>query len=137
MSFFKKSLLTFASLVVLASSGLAGGQVFAVDVLPVCNEPKAAAQSSVCKDASQTSQNRNPFFGKGGIGSTYISILALVISIASVAMIMFGGFKFITSGGDPQATAAAQKTVYYAIGGLVVAAFAQTMVSFVLSKLVF
>jgi hypothetical protein len=33
-------------------------------------------------------------------------------------LLIVGGFKYITSGGDPKAAEGAQKTITYAIGGL-------------------
>jgi len=35
-------------------------------------------------------------------------------------LIILGGFKYMTSGGDPKAVEGAQKTLTYAIGGLIV-----------------
>ncbi len=35
-------------------------------------------------------------------------------------LLLTGGMKYITSGGDPKATEGAQKTITYAIGGLIV-----------------
>ena len=34
-------------------------------------------------------------------------------------LLLSGGFKYITSGGDPKAVESAQKTLTYAIGGLI------------------
>ncbi|MFZ5365835.1 MAG: hypothetical protein ACOZBZ_00900 [Patescibacteria group bacterium] len=44
---------------------------------------------------------------------TYFAVLAVFI------MLVLGGFKYLTSGGDPKATESAQKTITYAILGLV------------------
>jgi hypothetical protein len=35
-------------------------------------------------------------------------------------LLILGGFKYITSGGDPKAVDSAKKTLTYAIGGLIV-----------------
>jgi hypothetical protein len=35
-------------------------------------------------------------------------------------LLLIGGFRYITSGGDPKAVEGAQKTITYAIGGLIV-----------------
>lgn len=40
--------------------------------------------------------------------------------IALFVLLLVGGLKYITSGGDPKATEGAQKTITYAIGGLIV-----------------
>lgn len=50
-------------------------------------------------------------------GSVVTSLLALG-GIVLFLMLLSGGFKYLTSGGDPKATEGAQKTLTYAIGGL-------------------
>lgn len=50
------------------------------------------------------------------------NIFGLAIRLAGILtfiMLILGGFKYLTSGGDPKAAASAQKTITYAIGGLV------------------
>lgn len=54
-------------------------------------------------------------------GSAVTSLLALG-GIVLFLMLLSGGFKYLTSGGDPKATESAQKTLTYAIGGLVMLA---------------
>jgi len=68
------------------------------------------------------------------IVATVINILSVVVGIVAVIMIIIAGFKFLTSGGDAQATASARNTIIYAIVGLVVVAMAQIIVKFVLDK---
>lgn len=46
------------------------------------------------------------------------SIIALA-GITLFVLLVIGGIKYITSGGDPKATEGAQKTITYAIGGLI------------------
>ncbi len=53
--------------------------------------------------------------------SLITSLLALG-GIVLFLMLLNGGFKYLTSGGDPKATEGAQKTLTYAIGGLVLLA---------------
>lgn len=54
-------------------------------------------------------------------GSVVTSLLALG-GIVLFLMLLSGGFKYLTSGGDPKATETAQKTLTYAIGGMVLLA---------------
>lgn len=54
-----------------------------------------------------------------------------VIGVIAIIMVMVGGFKYITSQGNPQETAKAKNTILYAIIGLVLAASSFTIVSFV------
>ena len=48
-----------------------------------------------------------------------VSVVAAFAGIAALFMLIAGGFRFLTSGGDPKATAAARSTITYAIIGLV------------------
>ena len=66
--------------------------------------------------------------------ATIINIFSFVVGIVAVFMIIIGGFKYITSGGDANASKAARSTIIYAIVGLVVVAFAQIIVQFVIRE---
>jgi hypothetical protein len=65
-----------------------------------------------------------------------INIFSLIVGVVSVIMIIIGGLKYITSGGDSGNITGAKNTILYAIIGLVVVALAQVVVKFVLSKVV-
>lgn len=61
-----------------------------------------------------------------------LNILSFVVGAGAVIMIVIGGFRYVTSNGDPQGAAAARNTIIYAIVGLIVALAAQGIVQFVL-----
>jgi|GEM_PF-1153742 len=63
-----------------------------------------------------------------------IFVISWIVGIASIFMIIFGSFRFITSGGDSNATASARNTVIYALIGLAIAAIAQLLIYFVLDQ---
>ncbi|HSX00160.1 MAG TPA: pilin [Patescibacteria group bacterium] len=63
-----------------------------------------------------------------------VNIFSIVVGIVAVIMIVFGGFKYITSGGDSGNITSAKNTIVYAVIGLVVVALAQFIVKFVLNK---
>lgn len=65
-----------------------------------------------------------------------VNIFSIVIGIVATIMIMVGGYRYITSGGDSSKTASAKNTIIYAIIGLVIVALAQFLVHFVLSSLI-
>lgn len=65
-----------------------------------------------------------------------INIFSLVVGVVSVIMIIIGGFKYITSGGDSSNITGAKNTILYAIIGLVIVALAQTIVRFVLGRVI-
>jgi cytochrome bd-type quinol oxidase subunit 2 len=69
-----------------------------------------------------------------GVIATVVNVMSLLVSIVSVIMIIFAGFKFVTSTGDSGKTSGARNTIVYAIVGLVVVALAQAIVRFVLIK---
>ncbi|MCA1807365.1 MAG: pilin [Actinobacteria bacterium] len=68
-----------------------------------------------------------------GIITTTINIFSLVVGVISVIMIIIGGLKYITSGGDSGNVTGAKNTILYAVIGLVVVALAQVIVRFVLN----
>lgn len=66
------------------------------------------------------------------IVKTIINIFSWVIGVVAVIMIIYAGFRYITSGGDQGGVKSAKDTILYAIIGLVVVVLAQTIVRFVL-----
>lgn len=69
------------------------------------------------------------------IVKSIINLLSVIVGIVAVIMIIVGGFRYITSGGNDTSVTSAKNTILYAIIGLVVVALAQVIVRFTLSKL--
>ncbi len=67
------------------------------------------------------------------VAKTAVNILSLVVGIAAVIMIIYGGLRYITSGGDSGSVGNAKNTIIYAIVGLIIVALAQLIVHFVLN----
>ena len=63
-----------------------------------------------------------------------VNIISAVVGVVAVIMIIVGGFKYITSGGDSNNVSGAKNTIIYAIIGLVIVALAQVIVHFVLNN---
>lgn len=64
----------------------------------------------------------------------FIYVLRAALGFGAIAlfvMLLIGGFRFLTSGGDSKLAEGAQKTITYAIGGLVL-----ILVSFILLILI-
>lgn len=59
---------------------------------------------------------------------------SIIVGAASVIMIIYGGFRYVTSGGESGRVGAAKNALLYAIVGLVIVALAQLIVHFVLSQ---
>lgn len=67
------------------------------------------------------------------LASTVVKLFSLIVGIISVIMIIFAGFRYITSGGDSGKVGNAKNTLVYAIIGLVIVALAQLIVHYVLN----
>lgn len=65
---------------------------------------------------------------------TVVNIFSLIVGVVAVIMIIVGGLKYITSGGDSGNVTGAKNTILYAVVGLIVVALAQFIVRFVLAK---
>ena len=65
---------------------------------------------------------------------TVINFFSLIVGVVSVIMIIIGGLKYITSGGDSSNVTGAKNTILYAIIGLIIVALAQFIIRFVLTK---
>ncbi len=59
------------------------------------------------------------FQSVGDIGTVFLSIIFGLGAIFTVVFLILGGIKFITSGGDPNKTAAAKSSITYAVIGMV------------------
>jgi hypothetical protein len=65
---------------------------------------------------------------------TLLNVLSAVIGIIAVIMIIYAGFRYVTSAGSEGGVKAAKNAIVYAIIGLVVVALAQVIVHFVIAN---
>ena len=66
--------------------------------------------------------------------NTVITVFSVVVGAVSVIMLIYGGFRYITSAGNDSNMASARNTIIYALIGLVIVGLAQLIVHFVLAK---
>jgi len=66
---------------------------------------------------------------------TIVNVITVIVGIVAVIMIIYGGFRYITSGGETAGVAAAKNTIIYAIVGLIIVAMAQIIVKFIIGKI--
>lgn len=85
---------------------------------------------STCDSASDTEATDKV----NNLLTTVINIFSLIVGIVAVIMIILGGFKYITSGGDSGNVSGAKNTILFAVVGLIIVALAQFLVRFVLAK---
>ena len=65
------------------------------------------------------------------VAQNIINFLALFAGIVCVFLIIYTGFKLVTSEGDPEKISSARKTLFYALGG-----FGLILASFVLLNII-
>ena len=65
-----------------------------------------------------------------------INAVLYIVGILAVVMVIVGGVKYTTSGGDSNAVTSAKNTILYGIVGLVIAILAYAIVNFVIGKLI-
>jgi hypothetical protein len=69
-----------------------------------------------------------------GFEGVFENIVTIVLGFGGIIlfiMLIMGGFRFITAGGDPKAIESAKKTLTYAIGGIVLIALSFLILEFI------
>jgi uncharacterized membrane protein len=67
------------------------------------------------------------------IAQKVVNIFSVIVGVVAVLMVIYGGFRYIISGGDSSRVGTAKNTLIYAIIGLVIVALAQLIVHYVLN----
>lgn len=83
---------------------------------------------------AQPANTTSDLFGTGGIFTKITNVLLFIIGAISVIMLIIGGIRYVISGGDSSAVAAAKNTILYAVIGIVVALLAYALVNFVIGS---
>ena len=111
--------------------------VFGASVLSTASLPgSASAQVSEGINTATTSEMKGKSIdGKDGLIKTVVNVLLWAVGILSVIMIIFSGFRYITSAGDASKTKSAQSTLTYSVVGLIVAIMAYAIVNMVTNRL--
>ena len=81
-----------------------------------------------CDTTTAGSDEINTFLANG------INLFSLIVGIVAVVMIIIGGLKYITSGGDSGNVTSAKNTILYAVIGLIIVVLAQVIVRFVINQ---
>lgn len=70
----------------------------------------------------------------GRIITNIVNILSILVGAIAVIMIIIGGLRYITSGGDSGSVASAKNTIVYAVVGIIIVVFAQLIVNFAITE---
>ena len=74
--------------------------------------------------------------GDDSIIRRVINLMLYAVGVISVIMLIYGGFRYVISGGQKESVTAAKNTILYAIVGLIISIFAYAIVKFVISAVV-
>jgi len=111
---------------------------FATIALTIAKSTSASALAGGIRagvEAARGMDMPTNLLGDGGIFTTGVNLFLFVIGAVAVIMIIFGGFKYVISGGDSSAVTSAKNTILYAIIGLIIALLAYAIIDFVLQTI--
>lgn len=98
-----------------------------------CNIGSMSIESGA--DCARGNGQPTQLVGDSGIFNRITSILLFIVGALAVIMLIFGGIRYVVSGGDQNNVTAAKNTILYAIIGIIVALLAYAAVTFVTSSL--
>ena len=114
---------------------------FVPALVPVAVTHADNIQSNLCDGSKSASGSQKPCdnatIGSGEgiktVAANVVKLISIIVGVISIIFIIYGGFRYITSGGDSGKVGNAKNTLIYAVIGLVVVALAQLIVNVVLS----
>ncbi len=120
----------------MAAAALILGLGMLAPVTALASTPKQDVCNTLTNNSSSDcSQTPAGSVSIGSLIKTVINLMSWAVGVVAVVMIIVGGFKYVTAAGDSNKLTSARNTLTYAIIGLVVVAFSQIFVQFVLNKL--
>ena len=98
------------------------------------NQARAeGAADLIQKGADSTGQKDSR--SAGDLAKDFVNIMLFAVGILAVIMLIWGGIRYVLSGGDSGAVSSAKKTILYAVVGLIVAILAYAIVNFVITTI--
>jgi len=121
-------ILSFTMLVALSGVGAAASSQD--ELTTIC--ASAGDKPSYCSTVKTTN---SPISGTAGVINKVTDIIAFAAGAVAVIMVIYGGFTYIISNGDPSKITKARQIIIYALAGLVIIILAREIVVFVINKL--
>lgn len=107
-----------------------------VTAFAACNSIQTAVNSGINNATGSGTACGASAGATGGLtnlAKKVVNIFSILVGIVAVIMIIYGGFRYITSGGDSGNVGNAKNTLIFAIVGLIIVALAQFIVHYVLN----
>lgn len=109
--------------------------IMVVAVVAVASNSVSALTLREGAEAARCDECPRDLFGDNGVFKQVTNTILYIVGIIAVIMLIIGGIRYVTSGGDAKKVTDAKNTVLYAIIGLVIAFLAFAIVNFVISAL--
>lgn len=103
--------------------------------LSLCAGKAMALTVSEGAEAARAEGMPAELIGPDGIFNQITSVALGIIGAVSVIMLIWGGLRYIISGGDSKKITDAKNTILYAIIGLIIAVLSYAIISFVLNSI--
>lgn len=123
--FFKKAGQVFTGAA--AAVTLMAGRVMAAEAGTANNPAQAGANTA--KGSGMPSE----LVGVNGVFTRITNTVLYAVGIISVIMLIYGGLRYVISGGDSKKVTDAKNTIMYAIIGLIISILAYAIVNFVIN----
>lgn len=130
---FKKLLTTLIAIIALSMPALVPATSYAGPIAG-CNNLDQQVQNGISNatgDSNTCGGGGTVQSGISAIAKTAVNILSIVVGAAAVIMLIYAGFRYISSGGESGSVSSAKNALIYAIVGLVIVALAQVIVHLV------
>ena len=119
---------------VMVSFGLMAPMLAPATVFAVDNDVIGGFCRGVENDPNATECSTDGQINENELITTVINFLSLIVGVVAVIMIIIGGLKYITSGGDSGNVTGAKNTILYAVIGIIIVVLAQIIVRFVVTQ---
>ncbi len=123
--FFKKASQVFTGAA--AAVTLLAGRAMAAEAGGAANPAQAGANTA--KGSGMPTE----LVGVNGVFTRITNTVLYAVGIVSVIMLIYGGLRYVLSGGDSKKVTDAKNTIMYAIIGLIISILAYAIVNFVIN----
>lgn len=95
----------------------------------------SANPASAGANAARGNGTPTELVGSNGVFTRITNTVLYAVGIISVIMLIYGGLRYVVSGGDSKKVTDAKNTIIYAIIGLIVSILSYAIVNFVINAI--
>jgi len=129
----KLALVSMAMMLGVSAPALVPITTYAAESNNITNGLCVGANSAAGQGGGDCTAGGNDNDDLKALAAKVVNIISLLVGIVAIIMIIYGGFRYITSGGDSGRVGNAKNTLIYAIIGLIIVALSQFIVHYVLT----